>query len=50
MLSAMKHFGYQNCDMEVRNGTHCHYVKLKDEAGVSIFGQMFYDFYNKVMG
>ena len=50
MLSAMKHFGYQNCDMEVRNGTHCHYVKLKDEAGVSVFGQMFYDFYNKVMG
>ena len=50
MLSTMKHFGYQNCDMEVRNGKHCHYVNLKDEAGMSVFGQMFYDFYNKVMG
>lgn len=50
MLSTLKHFGYKNCDMVVMNGTHCHYVNLKDEAGVSVFGQMFYDFYSKVMG
>lgn len=49
MLSTLRHFGYDNYDCVVKNGTHCKYVTAIDEDGDSSFGKMIYDFVGKVI-
>ena len=47
-LSTLKHFGHPEDKMklEVRNGTHCHYVRAVDPKGNSVLGQMIHEFIN----
>ncbi len=48
VLGTLKHFGYTGFDHVVRDNSHVEYVKLFDENGESVFGQMIYDFISKV--
>ena len=45
--STMSHFGYENYDHIVMNSKHCKYVGKIDDNGVTVFGQMIYDFISK---
>lgn len=47
-ISTLKHFGHPNDKMklEVRSGTHCHYVHAVDQNGNSVLGQMVHEFIN----
>lgn len=45
-VSTLKHFGHgeDKVKLEVRNGTHCHYVGAVDQNGKSVLGQLISDF------
>lgn len=50
VLSTMKHLGYDmsRVSCEVRAGKHCAYIRQLDEEGLSVFGQMVFDFLKKL--
>ena len=45
--STLAHFEYKNYDLVVMNGRHCKYVGKLDDNGVTVYGQMVYDFISK---
>ena len=47
VLSTLSHFEYENYDHVVMNSKHCAYVGKLDDNGVSVFGEMVYDFISK---
>lgn len=46
-VSTMKHFEYDEPELRVFHGTHCHYVEALDENNESVLGQMIYEFISK---
>ena len=44
MLTTLKHFGYSGYDHVLMHGKHCEYCSKLDENGVTVLGQMVYDF------
>jgi hypothetical protein len=48
MLATLKHCEYTNYDHVLMHGTHCEYCNKLDENGVTVLGQMVYDFVEKV--
>lgn len=44
MLATLRHFGFENFDHIVMQGTHCHYCRMLDENGESVFGKMLCNF------
>ncbi len=47
VIRTLSHFGYTNFDHVVMHGGHCEYCGKLDQNGVSVFGQMIYDFITK---
>ena len=49
MLSTLKHFGFDEKTFTntIAHGTHCEYVRLTDENGNNVFGNMVLDFLKK---
>ena len=48
VLSTLSHYGYENYDHAVMNGKHCVYVCKMDENGESVFGNMVWNFIQKL--
>ena len=45
LASTLKHFGHtENVTVKMMHGRHCQYVAGKDENGVTVFGQMVYEY------
>ena len=48
LMSTLKHFGHtENVTLQVMHGTHCAYVRKKDENGDSIFGKLVLELIHK---
>lgn len=48
VISTLKHFGHtENVELREMHGGHCHYVRVADDNGVSVFGKLISDFINK---
>lgn len=49
VMSTLKHFRYdQNkIKMKIMHGSHCHYVRMKDDNGESIFGKICEEFFKE---
>ena len=47
LASTLRHFGHNNFELKVMNGTHCHYVYKNDDNGNNVFAKLILEFIKK---